>query len=385
MICTTFSKAGVESLAGAVIFFWLIKRLFILKFKVWQLRKFFPSTLLNLPLVVYVLIIVLSTINSVDYRVSIVAFFGKTTEYLLLYFAITDTVNTKRRVYVFIGGLIVSTVGLIIDSGFQYVTGIDLFRHFMMNDDLRLKASFGNANDLAGWLILIIPVLASFVFFLKKQKMAITLILWLTTFFAVICLILTFSKAALIGFILSCIIFMGIIRKNLRNYVIFLLIVVIIGYLSFLKRGYSLDLSKINTSISVLVRIDLWKRAMAMIADYPILGSGPSTYTEVIGRYGSGWQPNTAYPHNSFLHIAAETGITGLLTFLWIIFVLAKEVIKNLRKNRDNPELIGFSLGIFAFLFQSFFDTNLSALQLVIPFWIFLALTVNLASLKQLN
>lgn len=376
IICTTFSKAGVESLAGAVILFWFLKRLTAFKSNRWNPRYFFPDNFLNKPLAIYVLIIVLSTFNSVDFKSSLTAFIGKTLEYVLLYFAVIDTVNTKKRIYVIVGGIVVAAFGLILDSGFQYFTGLDLFRHFAMNDDHRLKASFGNANDLAGWLILITPLLITSTFFRKKQNKIITVILGITSYLAALCLLLTYSKAAILGLILSCLILLFYFRLN-KKFLIFLVILILAVVFISNKKGYVFNLLSVN-STSVLVRKNLWKRAINMAADYPILGSGPSTYVSLIGRYSEGWEPNTAYPHNSFLHIAAETGIAGLLAFLWIILRLAKEAIKKLKRNRDNVQLAGFSLGIIAFLFQSFFDTNLTALQLIVPFWIFVGLTVSL-------
>ncbi len=382
IICTTFSKAGIESLAGGIIFFWILKRLFLLKIRRWDLRNFFPATSLNTALIIYVSVMALSTFNSVDFKTSIVAFIGKTAEYILLYFALCDTVNTKKRLYLVIAGIVIAAAGLILDSGFQYFTGIDLFRHFAMNGDYRLRASFGNANDLAGWLILAIPLLITLAFFNKRQNKYLTLIFSITGILSIACLILTYSKAAFLGFLLICILLLFYFKKRKQFISLLLIIVLLVGYISY-KKGYVMDLFKVNTSVSVLVRKDLWTRGILMVADYPILGSGPSTYVSLIGRYSKDWQPNTAYPHNSFLHIAAETGIAGLLAFLWIIFTLVKEVFKKLKRNRDNPELVGLSLGITAFLFQSFFDTNLTALQLIVTFWIFVGLTVSLVKLED--
>ena len=78
--------------------------------------------------------------------------------------------------------------------------------------------------------------------------------------------------------------------------------------------------------------------------------------------------------------MAAETGILGLFSFLWILVELFKLAIRTLKKKKD-PLVLGLSAGILAFLVQSFFDTNLYALQMVVLFWFMLGFTVAVAKL----
>jgi len=77
-------------------------------------------------------------------------------------------------------------------------------------------------------------------------------------------------------------------------------------------------------------RVGVWRRALQLARDHPILGVGPGAFTSAFGEYleadkfegdisregiGGKWQ--TA--HNSFLLILAEMGIPGFIIYLVII------------------------------------------------------------------
>ena len=73
--------------------------------------------------------------------------------------------------------------------------------------------------------------------------------------------------------------------------------------------------------------------------------------------------------------MAAETGLLGLFAFLWVLFSFFKMGLQHFNQKRDYL-VLGLLSGILAFLVQSFFDTNLYALQMVVLFWFMLGLTV---------
>ena len=87
------------------------------------------------------------------------------------------------------------------------------------------------------------------------------------------------------------------------------------------------------------------------------------------------------YAHNCYLQIAAETGIVGLLSFLWLIGVFFIHSIRSLMKIKDrfhHAVLSGISAGIIVTLVHSAVDTNLYSLQLSVLFWIMLGINAGL-------
>jgi len=384
LIASTFSKAAVETFSCTAILLWLIKKIMINVFKTSPKPSFFPQTPLNPSILAYTLIVFLSVLASVNFKASIISFVGKTIEYVLLYFIVCDTVKTRRLICIIFSAIALAVAGLIVDSAFQYFSGFDLFRHYPMNDDLRLKASFSNATGFAGWLILTIPLFAALAIFKNGKKFfTVRTFSLLISLLSLACLYFTYSKAAFLGLAVSCVFILAYSLKKKRRAIVWLLIIFCLTEFLFLKRAYIIDLINTNQPPSFLIRLDLWKMSLLMLADYLLLGSGPSTFVETIPFYGIGWQSNTSYPHNSFLHLACETGLTGLACFIWIVHDLFRKVNSGLKAGSPvKVELTGISAGIAAFLTQSFFDTNLFSLQLVIPFWIFLGLSIGLTKLE---
>jgi len=69
-------------------------------------------------------------------------------------------------------------------------------------------------------------------------------------------------------------------------------------------------------------RFPLMKTALAVIQDHPLLGVGPNNYTLAMRRYGAvygKWGDWVYTVHNKFLLVWAETGLGGLIAFIWFM------------------------------------------------------------------
>lgn len=79
-------------------------------------------------------------------------------------------------------------------------------------------------------------------------------------------------------------------------------------------------------------RLSLWKAGMEIVWDYPWLGAGPGNFSNVVGFYN----PDVVNlpVHNSYLGIAAETGIPGLLLFIALVISVLVALISNLKSHQ---------------------------------------------------
>jgi O-antigen ligase len=78
-------------------------------------------------------------------------------------------------------------------------------------------------------------------------------------------------------------------------------------------------------------RIEIFQTALRLIRDNPWLGVGPKNVKYAALRYrGHNEYPDWMYQHmhNNFLQIAAETGIPGLLLWLWFMVRLAWDALR---------------------------------------------------------
>lgn len=100
-----------------------------------------------------------------------------------------------------------------------------------------------------------------------------------------------------------------------------------------------------NPNTSVGLRLHMWQGAVKMFLENPILGVGTGGYQLAMKEYQTPQLApqfhNFSQPHNSYLYIAANFGIVGLILFLWIFVIL----LKNGWQHRQH--IVGFSILAF--------------------------------------
>ena len=79
--------------------------------------------------------------------------------------------------------------------------------------------------------------------------------------------------------------------------------------------------TKVDTSSEM--RLAFWESTVAMIQDHPFLGIGWGAYWMVYPEYDfylQGADIRIVHAHNWYLNYAAEIGIPGMLSFVWLFF-----------------------------------------------------------------
>ncbi|OPJ59546.1 O-antigen ligase family protein [Clostridium chromiireducens] len=132
----------------------------------------------------------------------------------------------------------------------------------------------------------------------------------------------------------------------------------------------------------------IWSRAIPLLKDNLILGSGPDTFVfrfpqnDLIGLYYAYGTPNTIVdkPHNLYLQIALNEGIIALVAFLGIMIIYIIDSIKlyALKKDYNKPQIFGSltSLGVIGYLFAGIFNDSVVSVAPI--FWIVLGVGVAL-------
>ncbi len=114
-----------------------------------------------------------------------------------------------------------------------------------------------------------------------------------------------------------------------------------------------------DENFAVVERLAHWQAALGMLDDHPLLGVGIGNYVPVYPGYAlPGWKDPLGHAHNYYLHIAAETGLVGLVAYLLLILACFRHVWRALRE--VSGHLQGVALGILgvlaAFAVHSLFD-----------------------------
>jgi hypothetical protein len=183
---------------------------------------------------------------------------------------------------------------------------------------LRPYATFSHPNVLAGFLLVSLILVDGCS---GKKK---NLFSWLTLIFGGIALAFSFSRVVwftglLVGF--GWYLFSRFeLKKSFLIWFCFLI------FLSGLFFFLTLPLSGQETFNQ---RLTLAKEALAMIKTYPLAGVGLNNFIPQLPFF---WQPfGQTYwlqpVHNLFLLVVAETGLTGFLIFLWLLFLTFKHLL----------------------------------------------------------
>ena len=113
--------------------------------------------------------------------------------------------------------------------------------------------------------------------------------------------------------------------------------------------------------IGVVLRWDIWSRALAMVHDMPYTGVGLNTFPLVQMHFypGVALGPEP-HAHSLFLQTAVDLGLPGLLAFLWLLVAFCFVVVRAYRATSDQDLrvlLVGLAAGVLAYVVHGFVDT----------------------------
>ena len=405
-VFTPAKETITEILVLLALMFWVLKMISREEIK-------FTSTPLNLSILSFIFICILSLIWSNNFFVSV----KELPLFLagpLLYFVITNNISDERQISLILNILLI-VGGLFGIYGILQYNGID-FSFWIRNiGRQQVFGLFGNVNYFAEYLIIPLPIAVSLFFATQNKLKKILLLIGIIVMGA--SLTATFTRGSYLGFGAS-LIFMSFlflisrgknfIKKNRKIFIIILAVVVIITFLFTIttplnKLGTAIEkiksrisISQLTQSFSIKRRIATWKFTVLMIKDHPLLGSGIGTYKYNTLRYQARFfdqgQSRSLYPygiadkaHNEYLQFWAEMGIVGLGIFIWLIISYFSCGLKILRKIKDEYRqgiIIGLIGAVMAVLVDGIFGFPLHLPATVILFWLVLALTIVIIKIE---
>ncbi|MBT3231987.1 MAG: tetratricopeptide repeat protein [Calditrichaeota bacterium] len=115
------------------------------------------------------------------------------------------------------------------------------------------------------------------------------------------------------------------------------------------------------------LRFPLWSNTLSMISDSNLFGVGVGNWKIAFPAYGLGDMPieiesgltHCLRPHNDFLFVLAESGISGFLCYVLIFIFVISYIIRILLKSRDkHDQIFGLLMlfGIVGYLVIGFFS-----------------------------
>jgi O-antigen ligase len=267
-----------------------------------------------------------------------------------------------------------------------------------------VTGTFINRNYFAGYLLMVIPLAIGYVFYRESSNEDIsvgwyrrlssldgkTYFLVFGVILMILGLLLSASRMGILSLLLSftvvALLFRNPERKQrLSKTPIFILGVAVlwgglIGLDAVISRFFAVSEGFKN-------RWEIWANTLQIIKDFPLLGSGLGTFTQVFPAYRSFHiEGVVTHAENDFLQLASEAGLagTGLLTVAFLfLFYKAFSGIRKVSLG-DPRKFIGIGglVGILALIFHSMVERNIQVPANAFLFTFILALVLKTSTQK---
>lgn len=262
-----------------------------------------------------------------------------------------------------------------------------------------------NRNSLAGAISFFPPLLVSLLWdndsyykaFLRatearKRKNGYKTLLVFALFLTLLVLLLSGSRGAIMGGFAGILFVASLRDKRIFKISLILLGVgLIVGVVFFRNEIVQfIRLSDINADLPTLqYRSEIWNYSLRLIRDFPITGVGLDNFDSVLRGFYF-YQTDIfqvryiAHSHNTFLAVAVELGLPGLILFTSLIGSFFAMAFYNWKHSGSLRRVLslGLAAGMLAFLLFGVMDAFTLGKKLGIFFWIFLGL---MAAVHRLN
>jgi len=325
---------------------------------------------------------------------------------------------------------------------------IAIFVNLGMPPNSPWMSFFYQKNAFAGYLLILLPIPFSLtILSLVYREYYKAVLFFLAFLFAIVALLFSGSKAAILSFLVSLPLYFGIFKifrkiyislKDIKlerrtiifisisvSFVIFILILQFILDKNFVK-NLVLSFKNVISMLSntVLARIDFYLASFSIAKEFPF-GCGLYNFSKTYPLYQSAFYFYSKDPHNYYLKILSEVGFLGVIylifIFLFFIFRVAfyyskfvsnldfklikekidklidyiskedvnsddKDIKENFRDLRNLNVIIlssGISIGLIQSMIHIAFDVDFKFAFILITFFVLFA--INLGSIDFIN
>ena len=307
---------------------------------------------------------------------------------LMFYIYLANNINTRKKLQIVVYWLLVGLLFQGVLGVAQYFTRSSLGLDFLGSSAkawstqiFRVRGTLGYPNQFGAYLNFLIPLSFSLYTFSRKSK--------LKTFYGVasilglMALMFSFSRSSWAGLIICAVVFVVILMLkrmfSAKLFAAIMLAIFAVGAIVFIN--WDLILIRFANGSTGEYRVKMVDIAFSLIKDHWFIGVGLNNYQWYSYPIFKFWQP----VHNTYLRLAAETGIPGLLIFLFLVFSSLRSAYRGLRY-RDRllfATSLGVITGFVGFLVATNFGPEYQHYRIKLLFWIFGALAVSVHRIKR--
>lgn len=322
-------------------------------------------------LIFFIFILYVNLLHAVTYPFELNIVFKSTNNLLIILLMIIPFFSLYKTNYRLFDKLFLFSIIITIISNYYY--------YFNYYDHMeRFRGTFGNPNEFA----LILVMMSYFILYLlhieKRSKYFIFISIILLFMLSSLVLI-TLSRSGIILLILLYLFYFYSIRKNLNIFMKLLIGIIFFSMILFVYYTFSEEINFLidrfkNSTGSTNSRFDQIEAAINLLKHYPssiIFGTGLSATADI--QWFSKFYIHHSIEeivriHNSLFSLLVETGFLGLVTYLYLHFVIFLKIIK--QKNHIKYLLIGCLVSMFLY-------SQFAYIVYFFPYWLGLAILSN--------
>lgn len=367
-VCLISISVAASSILLSLIIFSILL-LFLIE-KKWIL----PRTAIDIAFLAYCAIEFITAINSVE---QFDAFKNsKRLLLILIVYGVIISFDTREKILKTVQYLFGTVAFLSLAEIYLYfIHGAErlyLFQHYMTTGGIKMIVS-----------LLLLPFILSND--IKTKERLFFLIMFIPTLTA---LVLTNTRSAWLGLVVGVIVMSVLYYRKLFG----ILIAAIILFLQF-GPSHQTDRAKsiVDFSNSTNVgRFNMWETGIRMWKDKPILGFGDIDLYDAYLTYRTptGDEP-AGHLHNNYVHLLVTLGGAGLLTVLFLFFMILRTEFGIFSAYKMDPLIRNISLGAISvfsgFMVNGIFEWNFGDHEIMVLVWftVGLCLAVERMAVKK--
>lgn len=333
---------------------------------------------LNKPIFYYAGICVLSTVFGI-FRNNVVFLSGffyllKYFEYYVLYFIVVNNIDS------------IKDIKKILYAVFTTCAIICLYGLYQIPGGKRVSAPFegdtGEPNTLGGYLLLIFFLSAGIFLFSKRRREKIISLFLMGVI--ILPFIYTLSRSSYLSFVPAALLILFNMRKRIGVIAVAFLLIIILPFFApepVIERveytfsqapqskQYKIGGFRLDTSTSE--RINAWIESGTDFLEHPVLGYGITGYK---------------FRDSQYVRIIMETGIIGLITFLYLVFSLFRESLKIFRSLPlcwCKGIVLGYLAAITALAVHGIGANTFIIIRIMEPFWLVTGVIIKIGQINE--
>lgn len=250
---------------------------------------------------------------------------------VIIFAVMINVLNTRERLRSILKVVVFCGTGLALYAIYSYLQGhiIVTGSKLVVRIAGLVEGMFGNPNDLATGLAILVPI--SVALAMTRSGMA-RVAFFACTLALVSGIVVTFSRGGFLGLVAMGAVLLWKVGRRNRLMTAFAFCVMLGVFLAMMPGGYASRLTTIlnieeDPTGSAQARRELLNRGLSLAVNHPVIGLG-------MGNFHI-YSIQEQVAHNSYLEIAAELGLAGLVAYLILIFAPLRSLRRIERETKD--------------------------------------------------